>query len=62
MKTRFYVRVNLHRVINKSGPTSFRLRFNLDDDNDKNADILNFYAGEATAANRPTLVVEYILP
>jgi hypothetical protein len=26
------------------------------------ADFLKFYAGEATATNRPVLVVEYILP
>jgi hypothetical protein len=49
--------------INKLGPTQFRLRFQLDDNNDKGADYVKFYAGDyATAAYRPVLVVEYTLP
>jgi hypothetical protein len=48
--------------INLTGVTQLRLRFQTDDDNDAIADILQFYSGNSTAANRPTLVIEYHLP
>jgi peptide/nickel transport system substrate-binding protein len=48
--------------VNKLGPTQFRLRFALDDNNDKGADYASFYAGEAAATLRPVLVVQYTLP
>jgi len=47
-------------AVNKTGRTQFRLYFNLDDDDDKNADYLGYYAGEyGTAVSRPQLVVTY---
>jgi hypothetical protein len=45
--------------INRTGITQLRLRFQLDDDNDAVADFLRFYSGNAIAANRPILVIEY---
>jgi hypothetical protein len=47
-------------LINKSGITQFRLRFNLDDNNDLGADYLKFYSGNyATAVYRPQLIIRY---
>ena len=47
-------------AINKVDVTQFRLYFSLDDNNDKGADYLGYYAGEyGTAASRPQLVVTY---
>jgi alpha-tubulin suppressor-like RCC1 family protein len=51
-----------YTYINLVGPTQFRLRFALDDNGDYSADYATFYAGEAAAASRPVLVVEYTLP
>jgi uncharacterized delta-60 repeat protein len=48
--------------INKMGPTQFRLRFELDDNDDLNADYLKFFTGEAPSARQPQLVVTYVLP
>ena len=48
--------------INRTGKTQFRLRFTLDDNNDKGADYLAFFSGEAVATNRPQLVIQYYGP
>jgi hypothetical protein len=48
--------------INPHGLTQFRLRFQLDDNDDTNADYLKFYSGDADAASRPQLVIEYYVP
>lgn len=49
--------------VNRTGISQFRLRFNLDDNNDKGADFVSFYSGnDATAANRPQLIVQYYVP
>jgi hypothetical protein len=48
--------------INKAGSTQFRLYFKLDDDNDKNADYLMFYSGNASASLRPSLELDYYVP
>jgi hypothetical protein len=49
--------------INKRGVTQFRLRFQIDDNENGTADYLKFYSGDfATAAARPTLVIEYYIP
>ncbi len=52
----------LYPYIHRSGTTQFRLRFTLDDNNDKGADYISFYSGSATAANRPQLVIQYYVP
>ncbi len=50
-------------AVSKTGRTQLRIYFTLDDDNDNRDDYLGFYSGDnATAANRPTLSVQYILP
>jgi hypothetical protein len=51
-----------HPLINLTGVTQFRLRFQRDDDNDAVADFLRFYSGNAAAASQPVLVVEYSMP
>ncbi len=48
--------------INKIGPTQFRLRFATDDNDDREADYLKFYSGDAAAASRPELILEYYVP
>ena len=49
--------------VNRTGGTQFRLRFQLDDDNDAVGDYLAFYSGNAlTSSDRPTLTVVYYLP
>jgi hypothetical protein len=49
--------------INKSGVTQFRLRFQIGDNDNGTADYLKFYSGDyATAAARPTLIIEYYVP
>ena len=48
--------------VNLSGTTQFRLYFTKDDDNDHIADFVKLYSGNASAANRPKLIVEYYVP
>ncbi len=48
--------------INRAGTTQFRLRFTLDDNNDKGADYTTFYSGNAPVASRPQLVIRYYVP
>ncbi|MBI5825071.1 MAG: DNRLRE domain-containing protein [Chloroflexi bacterium] len=50
------------QYINKLGVTQFRLRFAIDDNNDLGADFLKIYSGNAAAANRPQLIIEYYVP
>jgi hypothetical protein len=38
------------------------LRFTKDDDHDLKADFLKIFSGNAAAANRPHLVIEYYIP
>jgi len=48
--------------INLKGTTQFRLRFQKDDNDDLGADYLKIFSGNAPAANRPRLIVEYVIP
>lgn len=49
--------------INRNGTTQFRLRFTLDDNNNKKADYMKFYSGNyKTVTLRPTLIIEYYIP
>lgn len=48
--------------VNLTGSTQFRLRFSNGDNNDFSADFMKFYSGNASMANRPQLVIEYIFP
>ena len=48
------------QYINKLGPTQFRLRFALDDNNDSGADYMLFRSGDYTqVSDRPELEVQY---
>jgi hypothetical protein len=50
-------------LVNLIGHTQFRLRFDLDDDDDGVADCLSFFTGDAAvAADRPQLIISYYLP
>ncbi|HZM28690.1 MAG TPA: hypothetical protein VFB89_15180, partial [Gemmatimonadales bacterium] len=47
-------------AISKTGTTQLRVYFNLDDNDDTGNDFIGYYSGDnATAANRPQLVVTY---
>jgi hypothetical protein len=48
--------------LNCSGSTQFRIHFSLDDNDNMKADQFRFYSGNATAAYRPVLIVEYYIP
>jgi hypothetical protein len=48
--------------VNPNGATQFRLYFTKDDNDDMGADYMKFYSGNAAAANRPQLIVEYYVP
>jgi hypothetical protein len=50
------------QYVNVLGVTQFRLRFMKDDDNDKKADFISFYAGDAAATDQPQLIIEYYVP
>jgi hypothetical protein len=50
-------------MINKTGVTQFRLHFSVPTNSDNNDDFMKFVSGNATtAANKPVLVVTYIVP
>ncbi|HEY5902393.1 MAG TPA: DNRLRE domain-containing protein, partial [Anaerolineales bacterium] len=49
--------------INRTGPTQIRLRFALDDNDDRAADYMKFYSGNyGTQAARPVLIIVYYVP
>lgn len=48
--------------VNKYGVTQFRLRFNLDDNDDLSADFMKVFAGDAQDSFQPQLIVTYTLP
>jgi hypothetical protein len=51
------------QYINLTGNTQFRLRFQLDDNNDRRNDYMKFFSGdERVVENRPQLSVEYYVP
>jgi CSLREA domain-containing protein len=54
---------NTGRVyINRLGTTQFRLAFTTDDNNDNGVDLMKFYSGNAGAAARPQLIIQYYVP
>ena len=44
------------------GLTQLRLRFKLDDNNNRIADYLSFFSGNSTSANQPVLLIQYYVP
>jgi hypothetical protein len=53
---------NINKLSTKGGVTQLRLRFKLDDNNNAIANYLSLYSGNAPAASRPQLIVEYYVP
>jgi predicted extracellular nuclease len=54
---------SINKLATNGGLTQIRLRFKLDDNNNTIANMLNLISGNnATAANRPTLLIEYYVP
>jgi hypothetical protein len=52
----------INKVATGSGLTQFRLRFKLDDNNNRVANYISFYSGNALTASRPQLIVQYYVP
>ncbi len=52
----------INKLATNDGLTQIRLRFKLDDNNNKVANFISLYSGNALAANRPQLVITYIVP
>jgi subtilisin family serine protease len=48
--------------LNRSGTTQFRIYFAIDDNNDNGNDFMKFFSGNAGAARRPRLIIEYYVP
>jgi hypothetical protein len=48
--------------VNRTGTTQLRLYFSVDDNNNNIADFIRFYSGNASAGNRPKLLITYYLP
>ncbi len=53
---------SIFSYINKTGVTQFRLRFNTGDNDDRAADYLKFYSGNAGVTGRPQLIITYYIP
>ncbi len=52
----------INKLATGSGVTQIRLRFKLDDNNNTVANYLSLYSGNAPAASRPQLILEYYVP
>jgi hypothetical protein len=52
----------VNKMTTGGGLTQIRLRFKLDDNNNAAANYLSIYSGNAPAASRPQLIVEYYVP
>ena len=52
----------INKLATNGGLTQIRLRFKLDDNNDNVANYLSLYSGNAPAAARPQLVIQYYVP
>jgi hypothetical protein len=52
----------INKLTANSGLTQIRLRFKLEDNNDRIANILSLFSGSAPAVSRPQLMVTYYVP
>ena len=52
----------INKLPTGSGLTQIRLRFKLDDNNNAVANYLSLYSGNAPAASRPQLIIQYYVP
>jgi hypothetical protein len=57
---RFNTGGNLY--VNRTGTTQLRLYFSVDDNNNNIADFIRFYSGNASAGDRPKLLITYYVP
>jgi hypothetical protein len=48
--------------VNRTGVTQLRLYFSIDDNNNNVADFIRFYSGNASAGDRPKLLITYYVP
>jgi hypothetical protein len=55
-------KASINKLDSNGGVTQVRLRFKLDDNNNTVANDLILYSGNAPAASRPQLIVEYYVP
>jgi hypothetical protein len=55
-------RAYINKLATAGGLTQIRLRFRLDDNNNTIANYLSLYSGNAAAASRPQLIIEYYVP
>jgi hypothetical protein len=53
---------SINRLNSNGGVTQIRLRFKLDDNNNKVANTLKLFSGNAPGASRPQLIIEYYVP
>jgi hypothetical protein len=53
---------SINKLSTLSGLTQIRLRFSLDDNNNAVANYLSLYSGNAPAASRPQLIIQYYVP
>jgi uncharacterized repeat protein (TIGR02543 family) len=51
-----------YAFINRTGLTQFRLRFAMDDNNNRIADYMRFFSGNTGATSRPVLIIQYTEP
>jgi peptidyl-Lys metalloendopeptidase len=52
-----------YSFVNLTGSTQFRLRFTLDDNDDRSADYMKFFSGDYISKSlRPQLIVQYYVP
>jgi hypothetical protein len=53
---------NAYDYIDRNGITQFRLRFELEDNDDWGMDAIQFLSGNASPDDRPQLIIEYYVP
>jgi hypothetical protein len=57
------LRARNYVLVNRTGTTQFRLRFEVDDNDNSTADYLSFFTGNTpTGTDRPELIITYYLP
>jgi hypothetical protein len=52
----------INKLTTRGGLSQLRLRFKLDDNNNRIADTMSFFSGNASLAERPTLIIQYYVP
>jgi hypothetical protein len=52
----------INKLASSGGVTQIHLRFKLDDNNNAIANYLSLFSGNAPAASRPQLIIEYYVP